>query len=112
MTYYPQSSKGFAIDHDLASHLNILDELLVWEEEYNDLPLVETFEKKFGVEPNGLKHFEYAPEEYIQGFDCELTYILFDEDAEKYYPQEWKNLINILEDNDVDLIEGSWGQLE
>ena len=116
MQSYLQSKKGFAINHELADNFNILDEFLVWEEEFNDLPFLESFEEKFSLVPDEIKHFEYEMEydEYskgVQGFEFGLTYVLFDKSIEKIYTEEWDNFINFLEENDVDLSEGSWLEL-
>lgn len=114
MQFYPQKSKGFIIDYDLAAELEILNELLLWEEEYNELPLIEAVEEKLGVEPERVRYFEYVrggEVQGLQGFDYHSTYILFDEYSEKESPQEWENLVKILEERDVDLIEGSWAEL-
>ena len=114
MQYYPQRSKGFAIDYDLAEELGIEDEYLEWEEAQNDMPLLETFEDKFGVEPERITIFEYSKGGYVQslqGFDYDATYVLFDANAEKCQPENWDNLINLLEEKDIDVIEGSWAEL-
>ena len=115
MQYYPQNSKGFAINHELAETLNVLDQLLLWEEEYNEIPLFEAFENKFGFEPNELKHFQDNNANMIhglQGFDYDSTYILFDDNTQRFYPQEWDNLLEVLENHDVNIIEGSWAEEE
>ena len=114
MQYYPQSRKGFVIDYDLAEQLNFLDEFVLWEEEYNELPLMEVIEEKLGVEPIGVQHFEYVRGGYVQGlqgFDYDTSYILFDQDSEQIYPEEWETLINTLEENDVNVVHGSWAEL-
>ena len=114
MEYYPQRNKGFAIDYDLAEELEIADEFLEWEEGSNDAALLEIFEEKYGVEPEKVTLFEYARGGYVQGlqgFDYDATYVLFDTHTETTNPEEWDNLISILEDKDVDVIEGSWAEL-
>ena len=114
MQYYPQRSKGFAIDYDLAEELGIEDEYLEWEEAQNDMPLLETIEDKFGVEPERITVFEYSKGGYVQslqGFDYDATYVLFDTNAEKCQPENWDNLINFLEEKDIDVIEGSRAEL-
>lgn len=114
MQFYPQKSKGFVIDYDLAEELEVLNELLLWEEEYNELPLIEAIEEKFGVEPERIRYFEYSRGGYVQGlqgFNYDSTYVLFGEYIEKLCPEEWENLIKTLEEKDVDLIEGSWAEL-
>ena len=100
MEYYPQRNKGFAIDYDLAEELDIANEYLEWEEGSNDAPLLEIFEEKFGGYIQSL-----------QGFDYDATYVLFDPQTEEVSPEQWDNLISILEDKDVDVIEGSWAEL-
>ncbi len=114
MQFYPQKSKGFVIDYDLAEELELTDELLLWEEEFNELPLIEAIEERFGVEPERVRHFEDPRGEQVeglQGFDHDSTYVLFDEYTERECPGEWENLMKILEEKDVDLIEGSWAEL-
>jgi len=111
MQFYPQSNKGFVIDHRLAEEFEILDELLIWEEEYNELPFFEVFEEKFGLEPDKICHFDFTTDDFIQslqGFEYDLTYILFDNTIDNYCPEEWENLLTQLEEYDIDLIEGSW----
>lgn len=114
MQFYPQNNKGFAINSDVAENFGILDEYLLWEEEYNEMPLFEVFEEKFGVEPEKIKFFEYhrgGEVQGLQGFEYDLTYILFDKDTEKAFPEEWDSLTVLLEDHDIDMIEGSWSEL-
>ena len=114
MQFYPQNNKGFVIDHDLADNFGILDEYLIWEEEYNETPLLETFEEKFGVGPDGIKYFVYDRHGEVQrlhGFEYDLTYVLFNKHSEKKYPKEWERLTNVLEEHDIELIEGSWSEL-
>jgi len=115
MYVYPQKSKGFVIDYQLAEELEILHELLLWEEDYNELPLIEAIEKKLGVVPERVRHFDdhrCQQVQGLQGFDCDSIYILFDEYTERESPREWENLIKVLEERDVDLVEGSWAELE
>ena len=115
MQFYTQKSKGFAINYELAEQLEILNELLLWEEEFNQLPLLEAIEERFGVEPERVCSFESLEDAEVhglQGFDYDATYVLFDDYAEKATPDEWDALITILEDNDTDIIEGSWAELQ
>jgi hypothetical protein len=114
MQYYPQRSKGFVIDYDLAEELGIENEFLEWEEEQNELPLREMFEERFGVEPERIATFEYdggRPVQGLQGFEYDATYVLFDNSTEELYPHDWDKLINALEEKDVDIIEGSWAEM-
>ena len=114
MQVYPQNNKGFALDHDLAEQFGILDELLTWEEEYNELPFFEVFEERFGLEPDKIQHFKYergSSIQGLQGFEYDLTYVLFETNTENYYPDEWNSLLARLEEYDIDLIEGSWAEL-
>ena len=46
----------------------------------------------------------------LQGFEYDLTYVLFDGAVEAFYPEEWENMNNYLEENDIDIIEGSWAE--
>ena len=92
MQLYPQKNKGFVIDYDLA----------------------EAIEEKFGVEPERVRHFEYARGgaiQSLQGFDYDATYVLFDEYTERSSPAEWENLVSILEEEDVDIVEGTWAEI-
>ncbi len=114
MQFYPQKNKGFVINHDVAEELEISDELILWEEEYNEAPLIEAIQERFGVEPERVRHFEYSRGGYVQGlqgFDYDSTYVLFDEYTEASCPDEWENLVSILEEKDIDIIEGSWAEL-
>ena len=114
MQFYPQKSTGFVINHELAEELELTDELLLWEEEANELPLIEAIEERFGVEPERIRHFEYSRGGYVQGlqgFDYDSTYVLFDEYTVNYSSEGWDNLINLLEEKDVDIIEGSWAEM-
>jgi len=114
MQFYPQSNKGFAINSDVADYFGVLDEYLLWEEEYNETPLLETFEKKFGVGPDRVKYFEYARHgevQGLQGFEYDLTYVLFDKQSEKIYSEEWDKFTHLLEEYDIDLIEGSCAEI-
>ena len=115
MQYYPQSSTGFALNHELAESLEVLEQLLLWEEEYNELPFFEAFEGKFGFEPYEVRHFEDNATNQVhglQGFHYDSTYVLFDDSKERFYPAEWEKLLETLEDNDADIIEGSWAEIE
>jgi len=115
MQFNTQKSKGFVINYELAEQLEVLNELLLWEEEYNQVPLLEAIEKRFGVEPERICSFEYLENgdiQGLQGFDYDATYILFDDYAEKATPYEWDALITALENNDTDIIEGSWAELQ
>ena len=113
MPFYAQKRKGFAINYELAEELEIINELLWWEEEYNQLPLLEAIEEKFGVEAERVCTFESSRGDDVpglQGFEYDATYILFDEYTEKISPDEWENLGQTLEENDTDIIEGSWAE--
>ena len=113
MQFHPQSNKGFAINSDVADDFGVLDEYLLWKEEYNETPLLEMFEDKFGIEPEQIKYFElhHGEAQVLQGFEYDLTYVLFNKHAENIYPEEWEKFANLLEDHDVDLIEGSWAEI-
>jgi len=109
--FYVQKNKGLAMDHYLAEELNMLDEFLLWEEEKNTLPFFEKFENTFGVEPDMIQAFDdYV--QGLQGFECDLTYVLFDSDTDSLYPEQWSGLLAQLEEHDVDIIEGSWAETD
>ena len=114
MQVYSQTSKGFPIDTELANELGLLDEYLIWEEEYNTEPFCAAFEEKFGVAPMDLKRFEYAREGYIKsltGFDWDETYVIFDEPMEEM--AEWDCMVRELEKElDILVEEGSWSEVE
>ncbi len=93
MEYYPQNNKGFAVDYDLAEKLEFIEELILWEEEWNDIPLIEFFEERFGLAPERVRYFEYSrggEVQGLQGFDYDSTYILFDTDADSDNPEGWE----------------------
>jgi len=113
MQYCVQRNKGFAIDHELAENLSMSNELLTWEEEFNELPFLEAFEKKFNFAPSeiiffGLNWEDERQVEGLQGFEHDLIYVLFDVSVDRLYSNEWNNLISFLEECDVELIEGGW----
>jgi len=107
----PTRKKGFIFNEDVAEDLGILNEYKIWEDEYDYTPLVEIFNKKFGVEPEYPKRFDRDYVQSLQGFDWDATYLLFDSYAEKAYADEWDKFINSLEEMDIDFIEGSWSEL-
>ena len=111
MQFRPVRKKGFIFNEDVAEDLGILNEYKMWEEDYDYTPLVEVFNEKFGVEPEYPKRFDRDYVHSLQGFDWNVTYLLFDSYIEKAYPDEWDKFTNSLEDMDIDLIEGSWSEL-
>ena len=111
MQIRPTRKKGFIFNEDVAEDLEILNEYKTWEEEYDYTPLIEIFNEKFGVEPEFPKYFDRDYVRGLQGFDWNVTYLLFDSYIEKAYPDEWDKFTNSLEDMDIDLIEGSWLEL-
>ena len=46
----------------------------------------------------------------LQGFDWDVEYLLFDWVIEQC-PEEWDKFISIMEEMDIDVIEGSWSEL-
>ena len=36
MQFYPQSRKGFIINEDVAEQLGVLEEYLIWENDYDE----------------------------------------------------------------------------
>ena len=113
MEYHQVRSKGFAIDQDLAENLSMSDELFSWEEDLNPFPFFEAFEEKFNFSPFAIKIFGMETShdgalETLQGFDYDLTYVLFDESVDTYFSDEWHQLVNFLEAHDTEMIEGGW----
>jgi len=113
MEYHSVEKKGFLIDTDLAAELGLLDEYLIWEEEYDSDAFRQAFETKFGVLPMDLKYFEYMHEGYIQklsGFDWDATYVIFD-DPDSHLA-DWEKMVRELEQHlDVFVEEGKWSEL-
>ena len=108
MQIRPTRKKGFIFNEDVAEDLEILNEYRTWEEEYDYTPLIEIFNEKFGVEPEFPKYFDRDYIRDLQGFDWNVTYLLFDSYIEKAYADEWDKFTTSLEEMDIDLIEGSW----
>ena len=111
MQIRPVRKKGFIFNEDVAEDLGILNEYRMWEEDYDYTPLIEIFNEKFGVEPEYPKRFDRDYVQGLQGFDWDVTYLLFDSYLEKAYADEWDKFTSNLEEMDIDLIEGSWSEL-
>ena len=114
MNFYLQSGKGFAIDHELAEDIDLLDEYVIWATEEDEAPLLTAMEEKYGLLPEKVKYFEYIRHGEIQdleGFDYDSTYILFDESTEEENLNEWNNLRTILDEHDVIITQGEWSEI-
>ena len=114
MEYYPQRKKGFIFNEDVADELGILEEYQIYQNDYDYDPLIEVFNQKFGVEPEYPKHFKWERGGYVQGlqgFDLDTEYLLFDDWVVEQCPEEWDKFITIMEEMDIDVIEGSWSEL-
>ena len=114
MQFYPQSSAGFVIDHELAEVFGLEDEFLVWESDWDDCDFIEEFEAKYGLLPDSLKWFEYEHGGYIQGlegFEYDAAYVLFDETLEEQDPEKWQQLVELLEEHDVSMDTGTWSEM-
>ena len=111
MQFHPMRKKGFIFNEDVAEEFGVLNEYRIYQDDYDYDPLIEAFNEKFGVEPEYPKYFDRDYVRGLQGFDWNVTYLLFDSYVEKAYPDEWDNFTNSLEDMDIDLIEGSWSEL-
>tara|TARA_Y100000590_G_scaffold269516_1_gene302646 strand:- start:472 stop:813 length:342 start_codon:yes stop_codon:yes gene_type:complete len=112
MQYHIMQKKGFPIDTDLASELNLLDEYLIWEEQSDPEDFCVEFENRFGLTPESLHYFEYNAEGAIQnleGFEWDRTYVVFDSDVDEQ--QEWERLDDILCEQDIFLEEGEWQEV-
>jgi hypothetical protein len=112
MQYHIVQKKGFPIDTDLASELNLLDEYLIWEEQSDPEEFCTEFENKFGLIPESLLYFEYNTEGAIQnleGFEWDRAYVVFDEDIEE--AEEWERFDDILNEQDIFLEEGEWQEI-
>ena len=111
--YYLIHKHGFEIDSAIAEELGLLDEYILWEEEYDDEPFCRAFENKYGIYPESLRYFAYEREGYVQslsGFDWDTSYVIFD-DIENH-PQEWERLNVTLEEAlDVLVTNGQWAEL-
>jgi hypothetical protein len=112
MQYHTVQRKGFRIDTDLASELDLLDEYLIWEEQSDPEEFCMQFENKFGVIPENLLYFEYDREGFVQnleGFEWEKAYVVFDGDMEEL--EGWNKLDEILNEQDVLFEEGEWREI-
>ena len=52
---YLQSRKGFIINEDVAEQLGVLEEYLIWENDYDEEILLERFEELHNVLPDRLE---------------------------------------------------------
>ena len=114
MQYYPKTMKGLLLNEDVAEQLGLLEEYQLYQEDYDYDPFNEAFNEKYGVEPEYPKDFEWKKGGYVQGlqgFDWDREYLLFDTWVEEQHPEEWEKFIAIMEEMDIDVIEGSWAEL-
>jgi hypothetical protein len=111
MRYYPKSAVGFEINNTVAETLGLLEQWEEWDGEQYDSEFGYEFEEKHGVTPSRVVTFEDSRGGEISGltgFTTGSTYVLFDEDESG---EAWDKLVETLEENDIELEEGSWSQL-
>jgi len=112
MNYLPQQRKGFIINSELADVLGLFDEYVAWEEQKDCESFCTAFEEKFGVFPDAVHTFEDDRGEAIHnltGFEWDTAYVLF-EDYQEGTP-DWEAMVEVLEEEDVNLDNGSWAVL-
>jgi hypothetical protein len=111
MRYYPKSAVGFEINNTVAENLGLLEQWEEWDGEQFDSEFGYEFEEKHGVTPSRVITFEDSRGGEISGltgFTNGSTYVLFDEDESG---EAWDKLVETLEENDIELEDGSWSQL-
>jgi hypothetical protein len=111
MRYYPKSAVGFEINNTVAETLGLLEQWEEWDGEQYDSEFGYEFEEKYGITPQRVvKFYERKGGEIsgLSGFTDGSTYVLFDEDESG---EAWEKLVETLEENDIELEEGSWSQL-
>tara|TARA_A100001015_G_C15025200_1_gene730104 strand:+ start:2594 stop:2935 length:342 start_codon:yes stop_codon:yes gene_type:complete len=112
MQFYPQHYYGFAVNNDVAERLQLNEAFDEYEMTYDEMPFFESFETKFGIEPDKFADTTYEKGGYVQGlsgFDWDRTYICFD--PSQASGEKWEKMINALSDVDIDIEEGHWSQL-
>jgi len=112
MHYHIVQKKGFPIDTDLASELDLLDEFLLWEEQEDAEEFCNQFEDRYGITPESLLHFEYSTDGHVknlEGFEWDKTYVVFDEEIQD--SDVWDHLDEVLNEQDVFLEEGEWREI-
>lgn len=111
MRYYPKRAVGFEINMSVAETLGLLEQWEEWDGEQFDSEFGYEFEEKHGVTPVRVITFTDSRGGEISGltgFANGSTYVLFDENERGV---AWEKLIELLEENDIDLEDGSWSQL-
>jgi hypothetical protein len=111
MRYYPKSAVGFEINMTVAETLGLLEQWEEWDGEQFDSEFGYEFEEKYGVTPSRVITFEDSRGGEISGltgFTNGSTYVLFDEDESG---EAWDKLVEIIEQSDITLEDGSWSQL-
>lgn len=114
MEYYPQSKKGFVINEEVAEQLGVLEEYLIWENDYDEEILLERFEELHNVLPDRLRSFEWRKGGYVQGlqgFEYDVPYLVFCDDVAEDYKEDWEKLSALLEENDIEVVDGFWSEL-
>ena len=114
MQFYPQNRKGFIINEDVAEQLGVLEEYLIWENDYDEEILLERFEELHNVLPDRLRSFEWrrgGEVQGLQGFEYDVPYLVFNDDVAEDYKEDWENLSALLEENDVEVVDGFWSEL-
>lgn len=111
MRYYPKRAVGFEINMSVAETLGLLEQWEEWDGEQFDSEFGYEFEEKHGVTPTRVITFTNSRGGEIsglEGFANGSTYVLFDENERG---ESWEKLLELLEENDVELEDGSWSQL-
>ena len=111
MRYYPKRAVGFEINMTVAETLGLLEQWAEWDGEQFDSEFGYEFEEKHGVKPVRVITFTDSRGGEISGltgFANGSTYVLFDENERG---MAWEKLIELLEENDIELEDGSWSQL-
>lgn len=111
MKYYPKRAQGFEMNGDVAEALGLLQQWEEWDGDQFESELMADFEEKYGVTPERLIKFDDrkgGEVSGVTGFENGLHYLLFDKGETG---DEWEALLDVLADNQLDIIEGSWSQL-
>ena len=111
MRYYPKSAQGIEMNMSTAEALGLLDQWEEWDGDQYENDLIYDFEEKYSVTPERLITFDDSRGGEIsglKGFENGATYLLFDKGESG---EEWEAFLDVLADNQIDVVEGSWSQL-
>jgi len=95
----------------VAEALGLLEQWEEWDGDQYENDLVYDFEDKYGLAPERLITFDDSRGGEISGltgFESGTTYLLFDKNESG---EEWDALLDILNDNQIEVVEGRWSQL-